>query len=99
MFVGKPEGKKQLEDQDGGWDDNIKMDLKERGWEGVNWTYLAQNRNETQSLINAVITFVGFIKCRYFLLVELLLTPEEGLWSKNLISSLQICSNFTVTMD
>lgn len=37
------EKKKQLADQDGGWDDNIKMDLKERSWEDVNWTYLDQN--------------------------------------------------------
>jgi hypothetical protein len=55
-----------LEDEDGEWDDNIKMDLKERGWEGMNWTYLAQNRNQTQSL-NVVMTLASFINYRDFL--------------------------------
>jgi hypothetical protein len=25
------------------WEDNIKMGLKEIGWKGVDWIYLAQN--------------------------------------------------------
>jgi hypothetical protein len=24
-----------------GWEDNIRMDLRELGWEGVNWMHLA----------------------------------------------------------
>jgi hypothetical protein len=27
------------------WEDNIKMDLREIGMEGVNWIQLAQNRD------------------------------------------------------
>ena len=26
------------------WDDNIKMDLQEVGWEGIGWVYLFQDR-------------------------------------------------------
>jgi hypothetical protein len=26
--------------------DNIKRDLKETGWDGVDWIYLAQDRNK-----------------------------------------------------
>jgi hypothetical protein len=26
------------------WEDNIRMDLGETGWEGMDWIYLAQNR-------------------------------------------------------
>jgi len=28
------------------WDDNIKMDFKKLEWEGVDWTVLAQKRNQ-----------------------------------------------------
>jgi hypothetical protein len=28
------------------WVDNIKIDLKERGWVGMDWTDLAQDRDE-----------------------------------------------------
>jgi hypothetical protein len=27
------------------WEDNIKIDLREIEWEGVDWIYLAQGRN------------------------------------------------------
>jgi hypothetical protein len=36
------------------WEDNIRMCLKERGWEGVDWMYLAQERDQWQSLVNMV---------------------------------------------
>jgi hypothetical protein len=32
-LVGKPEGKRTLEEVGGRWEDNIKMDLREIGWE------------------------------------------------------------------
>jgi hypothetical protein len=34
ILVGKPEGKRPL----GRWVDNIKMDLREIGWNGMVWT-------------------------------------------------------------
>jgi hypothetical protein len=45
-FGGKPEGKRPLERHRHSWGDNIKMDLKETGWECMNmdWIDLAQNR-------------------------------------------------------
>jgi hypothetical protein len=27
------------------WEDNIRMDLREIGWEGVDWMHLAQDRD------------------------------------------------------
>jgi hypothetical protein len=39
---------------DGG---NIKMDLKEVGWEGVDWIHLAQNNHEWRALLNTVMNF------------------------------------------
>jgi hypothetical protein len=36
------------------WVDNIKMDLLELGWGGVDWIGLAQDRDKWRSLVNAV---------------------------------------------
>jgi hypothetical protein len=36
------------------WEDNIKMDLQEVGWEGMDWIELAQDRDRWRTLVNAV---------------------------------------------
>jgi len=36
------------------WEDNIKMDLKEVGCEGVDWIELAQDRDRWRELVNVV---------------------------------------------
>jgi hypothetical protein len=36
------------------WNDNIKMDLREVGWVGMNWIELAQDRDGWRALVNAV---------------------------------------------
>jgi len=38
------------------WEGNIKMDLKEMGWEGMDRTALAQDRDSWWSLVNAVMS-------------------------------------------
>jgi hypothetical protein len=43
--VGNPEGKKPLGTPRYKWVDNIKIDVKEIGWVGVDWIDLAQNRD------------------------------------------------------
>jgi hypothetical protein len=35
--------------------DNIKMDLKEIGWEGVDWIYLAQDSDRLRALVNSIV--------------------------------------------
>jgi len=36
------------------WEDNIRMDLREMVWEGVDWMHLDQGRNQWQALVNTV---------------------------------------------
>jgi hypothetical protein len=36
------------------WEDNTEMDLREIGWEGVNWIHLAQDRDQWWALVNTV---------------------------------------------
>jgi transcription termination factor 2 len=45
ILVGKPEGKRPLGRPGSRWVDNMKVDLREIGWDGVDWTDLAQNRD------------------------------------------------------
>ena len=41
------------------WEDNIKMDLKEVEWEGVDQNDLNQGRNNWQAVMNTVVNFRG----------------------------------------
>jgi hypothetical protein len=54
IFVGKPEGKRPLGRPRRRWVDNIKMDLREVGWNGRNWISLAQDRDRWRAYVNAV---------------------------------------------
>jgi hypothetical protein len=54
LFVGKPEGKRQLGRPRRRWVDNI-MDLGKVGWGDVNWIDLAKDRNRWIDLVNSVL--------------------------------------------
>jgi hypothetical protein len=51
-LVEKPEGKRPLGTPRSRWEDNIKMDLQEVGWEA--WTALAHNRDRWRAVVNGV---------------------------------------------
>jgi hypothetical protein len=36
------------------WEDNIKMDLREIGWDSMDWTDLARDRDQWRALVNTV---------------------------------------------
>jgi hypothetical protein len=46
ILVGKPEGKRPLGRPRLRWVDNIKMDLREIEWDGVDWIDMAQDRDQ-----------------------------------------------------
>jgi hypothetical protein len=54
ILVGNPEGKRALGRPRRRWVDNIKMDLREIGWDGMNWIDFAQDRDLWRALVNAV---------------------------------------------
>jgi hypothetical protein len=43
--MGKPEGKRPLGRSRCGWEDAIRMDLRDIGWGSVDWIQLAQDRD------------------------------------------------------
>jgi hypothetical protein len=54
LLVGKPEGKRSLGRPRRRWVDNIKMDLLEIDWGGVDWIGLAQDKDKWRALVNVV---------------------------------------------
>jgi hypothetical protein len=57
VLVGKPEGKRPLGRPRRRWEDGIKMDLTDIGWEGgVEWIHLAQDRDRWRAVVNTVMT-------------------------------------------
>jgi hypothetical protein len=59
ILVGKPEGKRPLGRPRRMWVDNIKMDLGEIGWDGMDWIELAQDRDQWRALENTVTNLRG----------------------------------------
>jgi hypothetical protein len=53
-LLGKPEGRRPLGRSRHRWVDNIKMNLGEIGWDGMDWIDLAQDRDQRMALINTV---------------------------------------------
>jgi hypothetical protein len=49
------EGKRPLGRPRRRWVDNIKMDLREIGWDGVDWFDMAQDRDQWTALVNMVL--------------------------------------------
>jgi hypothetical protein len=36
------------------WEDNIKTDLREIGWRGMDWIHLAEDMNQWRTFVNTV---------------------------------------------
>jgi hypothetical protein len=52
--VGKPEERRPLGRPWRRWEDNIKMDLREVEWGGMDWINVDQDRDRWRALVNAV---------------------------------------------
>jgi hypothetical protein len=54
VLVGRPEGKRPLGRPRRRWQGIIKLDLREIGIDGANWTQLTQDRIQCQDCVNTV---------------------------------------------
>jgi hypothetical protein len=52
ILVGKPETKRPVGKTMRRWEDNIKMNVCEIGWEVVGWMHLAQVRDQWRAVVN-----------------------------------------------
>jgi hypothetical protein len=55
ILMGKPEGKRSLGRPRRRWVDNIKIDLTDIGWDGMDWIDLAQDWDQWRALVNTAI--------------------------------------------
>jgi hypothetical protein len=58
ILVGKPEGKRPLGRPRRRWEDNIRMDLREIGWGGMDWIDLTVDRDQWRALVNTVMNLL-----------------------------------------
>jgi hypothetical protein len=54
ILVGKPEVKRPLGRPRCRWVDNIKMNLREIGWDSMDWIDMTQDRDQWRTLVNTV---------------------------------------------
>jgi hypothetical protein len=54
ILVWKPEGTRQHGRPRFRWEDNIKVDLRDIGWEVGDWIHQAQDRDQWQTVVNTV---------------------------------------------
>jgi hypothetical protein len=57
ILVGTPERKRPLGRSRRRWADNIKMDLREVEWDGLDLIDLVQDRDQWRALVNTVMKF------------------------------------------
>jgi hypothetical protein len=58
ILVGNPEVKRPLGRPRRRWVDNIKMDLREIGWDGGDWIDPAHDRDQWRALVRAVMNLL-----------------------------------------
>jgi hypothetical protein len=58
ILFGKSEGKRIRRIYKHRWVYNNRMDLREIGWDGVDWIHLAQDRGQWRDIVNTVMKFL-----------------------------------------
>jgi hypothetical protein len=53
-LAGKPEGKRPLGRPRRRWVDDIKLNLREIGWSGMDWIDLVHDRDQWRALANTI---------------------------------------------
>jgi hypothetical protein len=55
ILVGKPDGKRPPGIFRRRWEDNIKMDLRDIGWDGMDWIDVVWDMDQWRALANTVV--------------------------------------------
>jgi hypothetical protein len=63
VLMEKPKEKGPLERSRCRREDEIKMDLRDTGWGGLEWIHLAQNRDRWRAVVNAVMNLRFLAPC------------------------------------
>jgi hypothetical protein len=85
ILNGKPEGKRPLGRPRRRWVD-MRMDIRETGWEGVDWMNLAQDREQWRALVNTILNFAFHKSQGTYRLTGSLLGFQERFFSMELVS-------------
>jgi hypothetical protein len=56
ILARKPEGKRLFRRLSSKWEDDIRMDIKDIGWESVHWIHVAHVRYQWRTLVNTVMS-------------------------------------------
>jgi hypothetical protein len=59
VLIEKPEGKMPFRRSRHGWEGNMKMDIKEIGWENMDCVYLAHDREQRWAVVSMIMNFQG----------------------------------------
>jgi hypothetical protein len=94
VLVGKPEGKTHLRRPTHGWQDGIRKDFKEVGWEYVVWLNLLHNKDNQWSHVHTVINFVVSKIVANFLTSQENTGFSRRLFSMELVQLLHCSSHF-----
>ena len=86
VLMGRPEGKITLVRYRLRWGDDIKMDLQDVGWGGMDWIDLAQDKDTRRAHVNEVMNLRGPQNAGNSWLAEDLLASKERLCSMELVS-------------
>jgi hypothetical protein len=81
ILVGKAKGKRPLGRPICRWADNIKTDLREIGWDGMDWIDLAQDRDQWRGHVNTVMNLRVPIYAGKFMSGCTIAGSQEGLSS------------------
>jgi hypothetical protein len=95
VLVRRPEGKRPLGRPRHMWEDNIRMDLREIGIDGANWTPLAQDRVQLRAFVNMVMNLRLHKESRLLLdkLSINFLKEHPAPWSKLIKSEMHFQEN------
>ncbi|KAJ4436949.1 hypothetical protein ANN_17081 [Periplaneta americana] len=79
VLVGRPEGKRPLGRPRRRREDNIKMDLREVGYDDGEWINLAQDRGRWRAYVRAAMNLRDYVTCWPIKYKKIVLTPDA--WS------------------